>query len=252
MEPVAEKVVVGAEKAIPEILSWLGKSGGGPAMIWAHLLDPHYPYVKGNPKARAYERYLAEVAHTDAQIGKLVAAAGNKRLRRRVYFVISADHGEAFGEHGTRTHASTVYEEQVRVPMIIAGPGVVPRAIDQPVSVIDLGATMLDLFGLDTPGSWMGESLVPLLAGEDVALTRPIVLDAGRRKQGIVFDDGIKAIRNLREKTREAYDLRADPKEADDLTESRPTLAAERLEAVRAFFDVHERKAPGYEVPYRE
>jgi hypothetical protein len=98
----------------------------------------------------------------------------------------------------------------------------------------------------------MGESLAPLLAGKRVELTRPIVLDAGRRKQGLVGRDGLKVIRNLRQKTHELYDLAADPGEANNLVEARPAEAQQRLAQLAAFFDAHELRERGYKIPYRE
>src|SRR5690606_29555281 len=125
-----------------------------------------------------------------------------------------------------------VYEEQVRVPMIVVGPGVAPRTIDEPVSLIDVGPTVLDLFGEATPGHVMGQSLVPLLAGRDVELSRPIVVDAGRRKQALIGRDGWKVIRNIRQRTTEAYDLGADPGELTNLVDTRPDEARARLDAL--------------------
>jgi hypothetical protein len=67
--------------------------------------------------------------------------------------VLTADHGEAFGEHNSLRYGGTVYEEQVRVPLVIAGKNVKSRVIDQPATLLDLAPTVLDLFGAPTPGS---------------------------------------------------------------------------------------------------
>jgi arylsulfatase A-like enzyme len=241
-----------ADRVVKSFIAWLGERGDEPAIIWAHLLDAHAPYRRGAKGAPAFSRYLAEVAFVDQQIGKLAEAIAESPLEERIVLVVSADHGEAFGEHGTRYHASTIYEELVRVPLVVVGAGVRPRAIDEPVSLIDLGPTMLDLFGRPTPGAMMGQSLVPLLRGDDVELSRPIALDAGRRKQALIARDGIKAMRDVRKGTTEVYDLRADPGETVNLVDTRPELATERLATLRAFFGVHQLARPGYQIPYRE
>jgi arylsulfatase A-like enzyme len=85
-----------------------------------------------------------------------------------------------------------------------------------------------------------------------VKLTRPIVIDTGRRKQALIGRDGLKIIRNLNEKTVELYDLRADPKELVNLVDDQPALAAERLGLLAAFFEAHELRRPGYVVPSRD
>lgn len=251
MKPIGDKAPT-ARKVIPPIIEWLEGLGPKRGFVWSHILDAHHPYVRGPKDAEPYEKYLAEVADVDAQIGKLDAAIGKLGLRDRTYLVVSADHGEAFGEHGSRYHASTVYEEQVRIPMIVVGPGVKKRTIAEPVTLVDVGPTVLDLFGQPTPAHVMGQSLVPLLAGKDVALSRPIVVDAGRRKQAWIDRDGWKVIRNIRQRTTEAYDLETDPKELTNLVDSRPAEARRRLDALAAFFAAHELRRPGYKVPWRE
>jgi len=213
-------------------------------------MDAHAPYDKVKGSGSNKERYLDELATIDAAIGRLSDAIDARGLGGRTYLVVTADHGEAFGEHGTNFHASTIYEELVRVPLVVRGPGIKPRTIGEPVSLVDVGATILDLFQLETPGDWMGQSLVPLLQGRDVELARPIVLDTGRRMQGLVGRDGIKVIRNVRAGTFEVYDLFRDPNEARNLAATPDGLAA--IGRLSAFFKQHELSLPGYEIPFRD
>jgi hypothetical protein len=245
-------VISWADQIVDQIAGILCTAGDGPLLVYSHLLDPHFPYTSRGEIDDPFQGYLAEVAFVDAEIARLQSIVAKEGLEDRTFFIITADHGEAFGEHRTKYHAKTVYEELVHVPLIVAGPGVVKRRIEEPVSTMDLGPTILDLFGEETPGSFMGQSLVPLLGGEDVRLTRPIVIDTGRRKQALIGRDGVKVIRNLNEKTVELYDLRTDPKELVNLVDERPELAEERLGLLGAFFDVHELKRPGYQIPSRD
>ena len=87
----------------------------------------------------------------DAEIGRLVNAIGQRR--KRVLFVLTADHGEEFGEHGGANHGTSVFDEQVRVPLLFAGPGLPDRQVDLPVSLTQVPATILRLLGQRVPVS---------------------------------------------------------------------------------------------------
>jgi HEAT repeat protein len=83
--------------------------------------------------------------------------------------IVSADHGEEFGDHGGRYHGTTVYEEQVRVPLVIVGPGVAPRVVATPVQTIDLLPTTLAALDIPMPARVRGRDLGGLLAGKPPA-----------------------------------------------------------------------------------
>lgn len=123
--------------------------------VWAHYFDPHEPYqvrpgYRGFGRSAA-DRYDAEIAYVDAEIGRLVNAIGQRR--KRVLFVLTADHGEEFGEHGGANHGTSVFDEQVRVPLLFAGPGLPDRQVDLPVSLTQVPATILRLLGQRVPVS---------------------------------------------------------------------------------------------------
>ena len=217
-------------------------------LAFAHFMDAHHPYDGEGAGER--ERWLDELARVDAQIDRLLAGIAAAGLRDRTFVVLTADHGEAFGEHGTHMHGSTLYEEVVRVPLVVAGPGHAPRRVHAPVSLLDVAPTLLDLFGVATPGTFMGESLVPYLRGQDPTLTRPIAIEA-RPKQAMIFPGGIKAIRDLDNAVVELYDLRADPRELDNLCDRDVDRLAPHIGRLVAYFDAHEHRAPGYRVPIR-
>ncbi len=222
----------------------------GPLFLYLHYLDPHSPYNRGKrTQGPPFERYLDEVRLVDAELARLIHALRENGAWSKTVLILSADHGEAFGEHGSRYHATTLYDEQTRVPLLIRVPGVQARQVDVPVSLMDIGPTVLDVFGLPTPATFMGQSLLGFIRGEDPHLTRPIVAE-GRLKKSWVFEDGFKLIVDDRNGALELYNLNVDPGETVNVFDTEPTANA-RLATLRTFFDVHRIRRAGYEIPYR-
>jgi arylsulfatase A-like enzyme len=223
---------------------------GGPMFMYLHVYDPHAPYASGGPAKSDFEGYLREVRLVDGLLARLRRAVTRAGKDDRVVWILTADHGDAFGQHDIDRHRLSVYEELLRVPLWIRVPGVRPRTVEYDVSLVDVGPTILDLMGQPTPGTFMGQSLVPFLRGGDVRLTRPLVVDTGRWQQAMIFPDQLKLIRDRRRGTFELYDLAADPKEEYDLFDRHPG-APERLDRLRAFFGVHALRTPDYRPPYQ-
>jgi len=178
----------------------------------------------------------------------LMKALKRQGLDERTILIVQADHGEAFGEHGSRTHGTTLYDEVLRVPVLIRLPTAQGRRIDDAITTMDLGPTILELFAQPVPRYFMGQSLVPYLRGERPALTRPILAE-NRLQQTLISPGGLKVIYDTRTKTAELYDLNADPAELQDLS-SDSELLAEPLATLQAFFETHRYEAAGYQAPY--
>jgi arylsulfatase A-like enzyme len=220
-----------------------------PAFIYSHLSDPHAPYTLGKArKGNQFERYLSEVAVVDQELGRLLEVMERPELRSRAVLILSADHGEAFGEHNSRTHGTTLYDETLRVPLLVRLPDRRSRRVDTRVGLIDLGPSILDLMGAETPGHFMGESLVPFLRGQNPKLTRPLMAET-RFMQTFVTEQGIKVFVDPRQDRIECYDIQRDPLELDNLADSPEVLDAP-LSTLRYFFEVHRLKRPGYEPPF--
>jgi arylsulfatase A-like enzyme len=238
-----------AIRLIDALLDRLRHPGDRPLFLYTHLIEPHAPYTEGRPTDPPYARYLSSIAAADKQLGRVLSLLEQSFGDRWVLFV-SADHGEAFGEHQTTDHAKTLYEELLHVPLLAASPRFSARAIDVPVSLVDLGPTILDLFRVDTPATFEGQSLVPFLAGGTAALTRPLLAE-GRLRRALVEPDGLKVIDDPRRKVVEVYDLSADPGETRNVFDLEPARADRALAELRRFFAVHALHEDGYEPQYK-
>ncbi len=164
---------VAAEVVSRRALAWLGdgstKGTGGPGkrfFIWLHYYDPHIPYDPPEPFRAQFRSnpYAGEIAYTDAQVGRVLDWLREKNLDDETVVIVIGDHGESLGEHGEYTHGVFLYDSTVRVPLIIAGPGVAAGSrIEQQVRSIDIMPTVLDFLGLPKGTRAQGESLLPLL-----------------------------------------------------------------------------------------
>jgi arylsulfatase A-like enzyme len=155
----------------------------------------------------------------------------------RTAIIVTSDHGEAFGEHGMIRHGFELWEELVRVPLIVRVPGVSPRHVQARRSAIDLAPTILDLCGVAPPAPsttdfLSGSSLVPDLLTPGEPPARPVFIDmaAGPNnadRQALI--DGNKKLVASGGRPLSLYDLDADPGETrdllDDAAQAEPMIA---------------------------
>ena len=238
-----------AEELMTPALARLKNRSNGALFLYLHFLDAHAPYDRGIKTGSLFDRYISELQLVDQQLSRLVWHIQSTPLRDRTLLIVTADHGEAFGEHNTYFHSSTIYDELLHVPLLIWRPGSTPFVANEPVSLIDLGPTILDAFGVPTPGHFMGQSLVPFLRGDNPKLTRPILAEA-RLKQALILPDGHKVIVDNRLHTVELYNLTTDPGEITSLADDEERLLRP-LSLLQQFFQVHTNRTPGYTPPYR-
>ena len=143
---------------------------------WSHFMDPHAPYYARPGTRTEEERYDAEVAGSDAALGELLDGLARAGVLADALVVVTADHGEEFGEHGATRHSRTLYLPAVHVPLVVVAPGLAPRVVDEVVSHIDLLPTLLDLLGLPVPGGLDGRSLAPAVVEGSPPPERTIVM----------------------------------------------------------------------------
>ena len=105
-------------------LAWLKRHSQEPFFLWVHCYDPHGPYDPPAPYNSRYETdlYDGEIAYMDSAIGKLLIGLQSSGVYDRTIIAVTADHGEAFGEHGERHHGIFLYDETIHVPLVIKLP----------------------------------------------------------------------------------------------------------------------------------
>ena len=239
-----------AANVLGPILKGLSEVRREPALFYAHVMEPHEPYDRGAVKTGPeWERYLSEVEVVDRWLARILDALRRRRLRGRGYLIVSADHGEAFGEHGTRFHTKTLYQEMIAVPLLMWGPRIVAGRIDERVSLVDLGPTLLNLYRKAIPDSYVGRSLLPLARGQGGALPRPVLAE-GRLRRAL-YEGNLKAIEDPVRKVVEVYDLDRDPGELDNLFDREPERAHPLVAKLRAFFAENTLRDGDYEPPYK-
>lgn len=209
---------------LAQVERYLGESGADkPLFVWVHLFSPHEPYEAHAEHGfgdRDVDRYDAEIAHSDATFGRIAAAFLARRPRGIV--IATADHGEEFGDHGGRYHGTSVYEEQVRVPLVVWAPGVVaPRRVNEPVSLIDLLPTVLSAMDIPPPPRLRGRDLGPLLAG--TAAAGDGLAYAETDEQALLAQKSLRLVCARRLGACRLFDLATDPVEQRDVAEARST-----------------------------
>jgi arylsulfatase A-like enzyme/Flp pilus assembly protein TadD len=153
------------ERHGPEVtdaaLAWAAAlPAGAPYFLWVHYYDAHAPYrPPGRPASDpAAARYAAEVALVDAEVGRLLAGLPGSAGDRLVAAV--GDHGEMLGEHGEKEHGIFLYEAALRVPLIVAGPGIpAGRTVAEAAGSRGLAAALLAALGLGADAAPFGAPL---------------------------------------------------------------------------------------------
>jgi len=205
-------------------------------VLWTHLFEPHSSYMphKEFPTTLSgvpglMEKYDYEIAFADLWVKKLFDAVHDLGLDKTTAIVIMADHGEAWGEHKAYFHGTDLFDEQTRVPLIIAIPGQAPRVIEDDAELVDVAPTLLDLVGAPIPGNMRGRSLMPRIEGHPQA-PAPIFAEqmpatAWPHQSAMMVEGNHKIIHRISDRRWELYDLRADPGEKTNLADA-PAAAA--------------------------
>jgi arylsulfatase A-like enzyme len=243
-----------------DVLEWLDKRPKTqPFFLYVHAIDPHVPYrpttefisiydpepysgvvdfsgnstlledikigkikLKDRDKVRLEALYDSEISYHDVHFRSIMNALQTRGVADDTLVVLVADHGEEFWDHGSVGHGHSVYEELIRIPMLIRMPGVTrePVWLDNPAGLVDVVPTVFEALGEKVPEGLSGRSLLPLLRGDTDTAPRITVsgfMDGWRT----AVVSGVKLIQRT-EKRVMLHDLATDPREQTDVAHERP------------------------------
>ena len=167
-------------------------------------------------------QYDQEISYLDSEFESFINQIPEEVLCNTV-FIFTSDHGEAFGQHGQLDHGRTLYEEEIHVPLLVRVPGINSKKIQQPVTLLDIGPTILDVFGLKIPDKFQGTSLLPLFRGEELHLEDRIV------RAEHIFQRPVPLFEWSEIEPR----VRSGPLPVERIMELRQTMIVRRISAVR-------------------
>ncbi|HUV42899.1 MAG TPA: sulfatase-like hydrolase/transferase [Patescibacteria group bacterium] len=252
-------------------LPWLEDFQDKRFFLWLHYIDPHAPYDPGpdySPdlkeisrsreqelrKASAYqpdkirwreidkqalvELYDGDVSLVDAAIGQVWEKLDQLDLMEKTVLIISADHGEELWDHGGLGHGLTFYQETIKIPLIIVGPGIEPRKVYQNVSLIDIFPTIIDLIGERIPSEAKGRSLKPLIEGQFLPDKEILSEGTGRgtEKRAIILGD-YKLIHDFFTGEDQLFNIRTDLNDKFDLARTNPRVVSQLKEKLLSLVD---------------
>ncbi len=197
-----------------------------------------FPAMTPDEQRRVIASYYASVSYVDSQVGLVLDQLDKLGLTGSTVVVLTSDHGFLLGEHGGLWGKGALYEEAVRVPLLVAGPGVrAGERSPRPVELLDLFPTLSELAGLPLPEKLEGKSFAPLLRDPSAAWERPAstVLSIGDGEKDLARTVRSERFRYTEwgsPERAELYDHAADPNELRNLA-SDPAFAREKQEMAK-------------------
>ena len=255
------------ETMLDRVRLWLDERQGvaEPFFLFLHAIDPHGPYdpapefeemfeAGGAPAHYRTVRYLlglnrgdvepepetadalsrlydAEVAQNDRAFGELLDELEARGLVEDTAVIYLSDHGEEFAEHGRWEHGLSLYEEVLRVPLVMRLPGVPPRRVEEPAQHVDVLPTLLAYLGIEAPPT-DGRDLLAARRRGDAPLDVYTHLDVDGHRAASVIRGRFKLVLPQSPSQGTApmlFDLDADPGELEDLAASRPDVVERML-----------------------
>jgi arylsulfatase A-like enzyme len=247
----------------------LDRFGDRPFFLFLHFYDPHWNYTPPASMAKLFPSppgrmtgwyrdfsrrsrqqtspddlkrllslYDGEIRYTNDQIGHILDHLQSRGLQRSTLVVVTSDHGEEFLEHGSWEHQKTLYEEVVRIPLLVSGPGIAPRVERRQASLLDVAPTVLAWAGVAIPAVMQGRSLLEPLPEREAYGETDHVPDGTRKVFLRTGSAGSKLVLSVDRTTDELrgaewYDLAVDPGETRPAAQVPPDVRRRALDRWR-------------------
>ena len=264
-----------AEIINQEAISWVSKNLR-PFFLWIHYMDVHYPYLPpqsfldhihavrlANKLVKHMEKlsfedvealidlYDREVKYVDSELGLFLGKLEDLGISLNdTFFMVTSDHGDEFMEHGGIGHGPVglepkLYDEIIHVPLVVTGPELPHRKVDDQVELLDLAPTILDLVGLEDIDAFLGNSIARLA-----------LLSESQKEKGVISEYQYKEMRGYSYRTKnwkyiltlnggdrseELYNLQEDPIEQRNLSDQMPSEIERFREIVNAHISMERR-----------
>lgn len=225
-------------------LAWLDTVEERPFFLLFHIYEPHTPWAPPREIAARYgDTYDGEVAAADAVVGRLVEALRERDLYERSTVIVLSDHGEGLGDHGETEHGLLLYREDLQVPLLLKLPGnrQSGATVAEPVQLVDLAPTLLELAGLEPMRPLPGTSLLALAAeGRAPATPRSIYAETFHPRLRFGWSELTSVVMGDHHYIAgggrgELFDLAADPAETNDVLREDRQAYARLRDALRSY-----------------
>jgi arylsulfatase A-like enzyme len=233
--------------------------------MWLHYMDVHYPFMPPDEHVRAVggdpfsnrrvadlngrmqedpetlseadvadleTLYDGEIHFTDHHVGRVLDAIEELDALDETLVAITADHGEGFGEHGQFGHHPDLYDELLRVPLVLNGPEIPDVTLDEQVSLVNLPSTIYESLDVETPAEDQGQPLQALLAGEESEERVALVTSRGGDHLACRTRKW-KCFWQVDTDTVELYDLTTDPGENEEVSADNPEVVGRFMPRLR-------------------
>ena len=230
---------------VSEAIRWIESVPGAPFFLHMNLQSSHVPYVVPEGFPRPFgprkldfaimwgefpieklqvvkDRYADSLNYEDTQIARLFDTLRRRGVWDTTVIIIGGDNGEAFYEHGFSSHASSVFNEVMKVPMIVFVPGAPPQRDERPAMFLDVPPSVLDILGLPPHPSFQGTSLFQPQPDPNRSIY--MMAQTPLAQQQAIVRSGHKLLFTEVDRRYLLFDLVNDPGEQNNITASRPDL----------------------------
>ena len=241
---------------VSEAIQWIDSLDSEPFFIYMNFQNSHLPYVVPRDFPRRFgpdkldftirfghfprdkiqvvkDVYADSLAYVDSQIARLFQHLKQRGMWERTVVVLTGDHGQGFYEHNFAAHAADIFNEVMKVPLVIRAPGLKPDIENRPARHIDIPPSILELLGLPTHPSFQGATLFNSEPNPNrsiyMAAQTPLTYQYG------IVHSGFKLIYDERQQQYSLYDLAADPDERIDIAASKPQLVKELAQRLQTW-----------------